>query len=641
MRSMPELATKYRFGPYEVQVRTRELYNQGLKLKLRPQAFQVLQILVEHAGDAVTREEFRQTLWPAGTFVDFEHGLNTSIKELRRVLGDSAADPRYIETLPKVGYRMMVPVEREDPAVSVPVIVKPHTSRPNSEIPASPLAETKPKLNLHRIWILYGALALVLAALAGFWQWRRLSVRVRPESTRLMFAVLPFENLTGDLSKEYLSDGLTEEMIVQFGRRDPQHFGVIARTSVMPYKHSQKELSQIARELGVQYVLEGSIRADSGKIRIAAQLIRVKDGAQAWGKEYDRPSLHFLIMQDQIAREISDEIELTLGDPKPTVAIMRPVLSEKQYEAYDFYLKGLYFWNKRTVEGFWQAIKYYQEAIADDDRNAPSYAGIANCYALLGGYSGEPQTEYISRARTAALRALNIDEALPEAHAALAVIVQDNDWDWQAAEKEYRRAIELNPNYATAHHWYAEHLGFRGRFDEAFRESDRARQLDPLSLVIATDRAVMLYYSRQYDRAIQQFRAVMELDPNFPRLGVLAFPYLEKGMFVEALEATRHGSEKGPWLWSEQAYVYGRSGQQAEARRMLAMLNDFSRLHPVDPSTFVVAYLGTGDNNLSLAWLEKAYMQHSYMLTTLKVDPIFDPLRGEARFRDLVRRVGL
>ncbi len=634
---MPELATKYRFGPYEVQVRTRELYKQGQKLKLRSQAFQVLRILLEHAGDAVTREEFRQMLWPAGTFVDSEHGLNTSIKELRRVLSDSAADPHYIETLPKVGYRMMVPVEREDPAAAVPVSVEPYTP----EIPASLLPEAQPKLERHRNWILYGALAIVLAALAGFWQWRRVTLRTQSDSPRLMFAVLPFENLTGDPGKEYLSDGLTEEMIAQFGRRDPQHFGVIARTSVMPYKHSQKELGQIARELDVQYILEGSVRTDSGNIRVAAQLIRVKDGARAWGKEYDRPSIHVLTMQDQIAREISDEIELTLGDHKPTVAVMRPALSREQYEAYDLYLKGLYFWNKRTVDGFWQAIKYYEQAIADDDKNAPSYAGMANSYALLGGYSGQPNPEYITRARTAALRALDIDESLPEAHAALAVIVQDYDWDWQTAEKEYRRAIELNSSYATGHHWYAEHLGFRGRFDEAFRESDRARQLDPLSLVIATDRAVMLYYSRQYDRAIQQFRAVTELDPEFPRVGVLAFPYLKKGMFAEALEATRHGSGKGPWAWSDQAYVYGRSGRLEEARHMLAMLNDFSRLHPVDPSTFVVAYLGIGDTNLSLAWLQKAYTQRSYMLTTLKVDPIFDPLRGDARFQNLVRRVGL
>jgi tetratricopeptide (TPR) repeat protein len=246
----------------------------------------------------------------------------------------------------------------------------------------------------------------------------------------------------------------------------------------------------------------------------------------------------------------------------------------------------------------------------------------------------------MTRARTAALRSLEIDESLPEAHTALAVIVQNYDWDWKGAENEYRRAIELNPSYATGHHWYAEHLGLTGRFDEAFRESGRARQLDPLSLVIATDGAVLSYYSRQYDRAIQQFQDVKERDPNFPRISKVAYAYVEKRRFAEALAITET-SLSGPWLWAQLAYVYGRAGRQDEARRALAQLNDLSQLHPVDPSAFVLAYLGIGNKTETLAWLDKAYAQHSNTMTTLKVDPIFDPMRGDARFEDVVRRVGL
>jgi tetratricopeptide (TPR) repeat protein len=244
------------------------------------------------------------------------------------------------------------------------------------------------------------------------------------------------------------------------------------------------------------------------------------------------------------------------------------------------------------------------------------------------------------QARTAALRALEIDEGLPEAHTALAVILQNYDWDWKRAEKEYQRAIELNPSYATGHQWYAEHLGYLGRFDEAFRESERARQLDPLSLVIATDGAMLSYYSRQYDRAVQQFHDVRELDPAFPRVSKVAYAYAEKRMFAEA-QAITEAALSGPWGWAQLAYVYGRSGQQEKARLALAKLNDVSQLHPVDPSAFVVAYLGIGDKTKTLDWLEKAYAQHSNTMTTLKVDPIFDPIRGDPRFQDLVHRVGL
>lgn len=283
---MPLQAAKYRFGPYEVQIRTRELYKQGIRLKLRPQAFQVLNLLLERAGDVVTREELRRKLWPEGTFVGFEQGLNTSIKELRRALNDSPGEPRYIETLPKVGYRLIAAVEREEPASEISALGV-HSAAAairEPELPIAILTEPPPKPGRQRTWILYGVIALLLVTLAGYWRWRRVSVPAHAADARLMFAVLPFENLTGDPAQEYLSDGLTEEMTAQFGRLDPQHLGVIARTSVMSYKHTQKRLAEIARELGVQYLLEGSVRTDSKNIRVSVQLIRAEDQAQAWEK---------------------------------------------------------------------------------------------------------------------------------------------------------------------------------------------------------------------------------------------------------------------------------------------------------------------------------------------------------------------
>ncbi len=307
------------------------------------------------------------------------------------------------------------------------------------------------------------------------------------------------------------------------------------------------------------------------------------------------------------------------------------------------YLKGQFLWNKRTPEGFRQAVDYFQQAVTKDPNYAQAYAGLANSYALMGGYSGEPQGEFISKARSAAQRALELDENLAEAHTALALIAQNYDWDWKTAEKEYRRAIELNPNYATAHHWYAEHLALLGHFDEALRESERARELDPLSLIIATDNGAILYFSRQYDRAIEKLRAVLEVDPNFLHAHILAYVYVQKGMFADAqadLEKLRR-VDATPWSLAQSAYVFGRFGQQAEARRALDKLEQLNRRRQIDAALILIAYVGMGNKDEAFAWLEKAYSQHSNVLTTLKVDPAFDPLRSDPRFKDLLRRVGL
>ena len=323
----------------------------------------------------------------------------------------------------------------------------------------------------------------------------------------------------------------------------------------------------------------------------------------------------------------------------------QPVLSPKSAEAQELYRKGMYFWSKRTVGGFQQAIEYFQQATTIDPNYALAYAGLANSYTLLTGYSSASSTLYMPQARAAALRALELDERLAEAHTALALIVQNHDWDWQTAGKEYRRAIELNPNYATAHQWYAEHLMWLGRFDEALGESERAHQLDPLSLIIATDNGAILYFSRQYDRAIEQCHTVLRKDPNFGRAaGIVAYAYVEKGMFEQALadeEILRRFYGEGPWHWSLLAYIYGRAGQLGKARRELEKLERLSRHELLNPVIMLWAHLGMGNKEEALADLEKAYSEHFNNLTALKVDPAFDPLRSDPRFQDLLRRVGL
>ena len=337
-------------------------------------------------------------------------------------------------------------------------------------------------------------------------------------------------------------------MITQLGNLDPSHLGVIARTSAMYYKNRAVPLDQVGRELKVQYILEGSVRRDSDKVRITAQLIQVKDQTHLWAREYDRELSSLLSVQEDIAQATSNDIQIALGveSRRPTA---RPISRPANYEAYDLYLNGLYFWNKRTPDGFQRASAFFQKAIEADPHYARAYAGLADDYAMMSNYGLVSAKEYTPKARAAALKALQLDDSLAEAHASLAAIAENYDQDWHTAEREYRRAIELNPNYATAHHWYAECLGFEGRFDDALAESERARQLDPLSLIIAADNGAILYFARQYDRAIERFRSVLEMDPGFARAHLVVAAYVQKGQFKDALsdiEAWRRAAGDAP-----------------------------------------------------------------------------------------------
>lgn len=461
-----------------------------------------------------------------------------------------------------------------------------------------------------------------------------------------MLAVLPFENLTGDAGQEYFSDGLTEEMIAQLGQLNPKRLGVIARTSVMQYQRSRQPLEQISRDLGVQYVLEGSVRRDSQKVRITAELIQMSDQKTIWSRQYDRELTSILALQGEIAQEIAHEIQLILGDEgKRFAADPKPGASPVSYDAYDLYLKGRYFWNKRSAQGFQQAIVCFQQAVTKDPNYARAYAGLADSYALTSSYNLGRQEDLMPKARAAALRALQIDDTLAEAHTSLALIAENYDWDWETAGKEFRRAIELNPGYPTAHQWYAEYLAWQGRFDQAFAEMEQARQLDPLSLSITTDHAATLYYSRQYDRAIEELRSVIDMDPAFPRArAILVLSYVQKRRFSEALAHVENlpRIDPSPGVWALEAYAYGRSGQPAQARRALAKFEQLNRHGQLNPTTFLaLAYAGIGDKEKFFACLHQAFVERSNSLTALKVDPMYDPFRGDPRFQALLRQVGL
>ena len=635
-KNPPSPSPVYRFGVFQANLAARELRKHGVRIRLPGQPFCILSMLLEKPGEVVTREEMRQRLWSSDTFVDFEHSLNSAIKKLRAALGDTPENSRYIETVPRMGYRFIAPVEEisatdttvDAAEVNVPTSVKEVKETPRPTWLAS-----------------VGIAVCLLAALGAYVLWSNSKPRPQPLSRRLMLAVLPFENLTGDAGQDYFSDGLTEEMIAQLGHLDPERLGVIARTSVMHYKHGHEQLAQIGRELAVQYVLEGSVRRDSGKVRITAQLVQMKEQMPVWSRQYDRELSGLLALQGEIAQEIADEIQPILGsDHKLITADRKSSASPSSYEAYDLYLKGRYFWNKRTKDGFQQAAEYFQQAIAKDPNYARAYAGLADTFGLMSTWLLVPQNEFMPKARDAALKALRIDASIAEAHASLALVAEHYDYDWQTAEKEFKQAIQLDPGYGTAHQWYAECLSFQGRFDEALAESERARQLDPLSVIIARDHGTILYFSRQYDRAIEQFRAVRQMDPDFPRSGGFIEAYVQREQFADALAELDKPRTYGSavWYWSYLAYVCGHSGQRAQAQRALARLELLARRSPSDLTLpLLVAYVGTDRKDETIALLQKAYSEHSGVLVTIKVDPHYDPLRDDPRFQDLLRRVGL
>jgi TolB-like protein/DNA-binding winged helix-turn-helix (wHTH) protein/Tfp pilus assembly protein PilF len=627
-----------RFGDgFEFDRGTLELRQRETPIKLERIPCAVLLLLLERNGELVTRAEIIERVWGKDVFVDADNGINVAIRKIRLAIGDNPEQPQYLQTLTGRGYRFIAPVEPPAAVVDKP---PPEPSHPDL-LPPEPSAEPTTSRFFPRRSIA-GIVVLACIAFGVYFAWSRVHVRESDAQGRVMLAVLPFENLTGDPAQEYFSDGLTEEMITQLGKLDPQRLGVIARTSVMHYKHTTQGFSQIAGELGVHYILEGSVRRDAEKVRITAQLIQVKDQTHLWAHEYDREMKDLLALQEDIARQVAEQTRLVLDRNAPAVRGAAGARSPEAVAAHDLYLKGKYCWNKRTTEGLQQAGDYFAQAVAVDPAYAEAYAGLASSYALLGAYLAAP-AQYMPKARAAAQRAIELDPGLPEAHAALGWIEENYEWNWAGAEREFQRAIELDPNYATGHHWYAEYLAWRGRFDEALRESDIARQLDPLSLIIASDHGAILYYSRRYQQAIDQCRKVLDVEPSFPRAHIIVFAYAQMAKFPEALAdiAQLQQSDDAARLWVMQAYVYGKMGETAEAEKAIEHLERASRNGSLDPAILAVAYLGVGANEKALNSLEEAYLRHSNVLTTLRVDPVFDPVRSNPRFIELLRKVGL
>jgi TolB-like protein/DNA-binding winged helix-turn-helix (wHTH) protein/Tfp pilus assembly protein PilF len=609
----------------------------------------LLELLLERPGEVVTREELRSRVWPNESFGDFDQAVNIAIAKLRSALGDSAENPRYIETLPKRGYRFIaeVSVVEADTRPTKPVSVAEDVPGPEPEteqvdqLRAIRLATITPVVPKRRFWptrevIAVLAPVLILGTLA-VWLFRPhgdASVGIGS------LVVLPLENLSGDASQDYFADGMTDELITDLAQISALR--VISRTSAMVYKGARKPLPQIARELNVDAVVEGTVLRAGDQVRITAQLIQAPDDKHLWAESYEGNVRDTLALQNKVARAIAEQIRINLNPHEQAALKNARVLNP---EAYESYLKGRYFWNKRTANGLKVALAYFNQAIEEDPKYAQAYSGLADTYALLGDWQYAVMTpkEALPKAKAAAMKALELDDSLSEAHNSLAFCLEGFDWDFGSAEKEFLRAIELNPGYATAHHWYSWHLSLLGRNAEAIAEMRKAENLDPLSLIINADLAELLLIAHLPDESIQQSRKTLEMDANFALAhNQMGQGYLEKHMFGEAIAEIQKAiqlSGGSPTFTANLARAYAASGQKAAAMEQLNDLKKRSASGDPHSSEIAIIYAALGNSDQAMTWLDKSYEQRFNPGILLR--PGFDPLRSDSRFQDLVRRIGL
>jgi TolB-like protein/DNA-binding winged helix-turn-helix (wHTH) protein/tetratricopeptide (TPR) repeat protein len=641
----------FRFGSFQVDLRTGELHKHGTRVRLQEQPFKILAMLLARRGELVTREELRTGLWPKDTFVDFDHGLNAAVKRLRDTLNDSAEKPRFVETIGRRGYRFIATldvVEEEPPEELLSAsadLPKPHPPESTDKAHEAPLAEIAPPVanpplarRALQMLVVVPALA-VIVILAGllFWEARRPSRHATLLPVRSL-AVLPLEDLSGDTSQDYFADGLTDELITDLGQISALR--VISRTSVMQYKGRLEPLPRIAQQLNVDAVVEGTVFRSGNRVRITAQLIDARSDTHLWAQAYEGGLRDVLTLQNTVATDIADQVRIRLTPHERATLHTTRVVDPAAHEAY---FKGRYFWDKRTSDGIRKAIDYFEEAIRDDPNFAQPYAGLALVYAALPDYAAMPPRDCYAKARVAATRALQLDDSLPEAHTALAGIAVTGDYNWLVSEQEFQRAIQLNPGYADAYHWHAFNLAFMSRWDEAISEIDHARSLDPLSIIINANQGFVFYHARQFDQAIAVERRAMELDPGNPIIyEYLGLAYLGKGMHQESVASLRKAVDLSGGvaeIQAELAYAYAAIGDRAAARQILSQLETRSHREYVPSYSLSVAYAGLGDRTQALTRLEQAYEERCDLMPTINVSPLFDSLRNEPRFQRLVRRI--
>jgi TolB-like protein/DNA-binding winged helix-turn-helix (wHTH) protein/Tfp pilus assembly protein PilF len=638
-----------RFGTFEVDLAARELRKQGVKITLQERPFQVLVVLLEHPGEVVTRDELYRRLWPADTFVDFDVGLNTAIKKLRDALRDTADSPRFVETLPRKGYRFIVPIESG--AAESGVIIVGGDSQRRFDEPVVAVGGTTgaaPSTSAARrhLWVAWLGVACV-AGIGVLVVARHLHGSPDPLAGSTgapiqSVAVLPFDNLTGDLSQDYFVDGITDALITELAQI--KTLRVISRTSVMYYKSSKKSLSEIVRDLHVDAVVEGTVRRARDQVWIDPHLVDAATGRDLWAKSYELRLGEVPVVQNQVAQGIVAELRLELTTAERTrLASPRPPLN---VEAYDAYLQGRYYWNMRTEEGLKKSVDFFQRAIRIDPKYALAYAGLADSYNSLGRSVAAAMTgiEAGARAHDAAAKALELDPNLGEAHAALGYAKYAFEWDWAGADREFQHAIDLSPGYATAFHWYSLYLSSMGRNDLALTMIQRAQRLDPVSPNILRMVGAQLAALGRYDEALQAANTAIELDPNHYNTHLtLGNIYLRMknvpgaiAEFDKAVEVSRRGLAPLTQL----AYAYALVGRTAESEQLLAEVERRDDAN-VYSSYCAAVCTALGRRNDAFMRLEKAFQSHSGALVDVRVQPAFIPLYPDKRFASLLQRMNL
>ena len=614
----PDPTTSYHFGVFQLIPHEHQLLCNGNQIALPPKTFETLVVLVEKSGRLIEKEELMQTLWP-DTFVE-EANLTHHISALRKALGEKENGQQYIQTVPRRGYRFVADVRKS--------VTEPHT-----------LVELTPRKRSIRNVVL---VSLIIAAviLLGYVTYTRIWTRKSTQTGKIVLLVLPFENPSGNPEEQFFSDGMTEEMITELANLQPDRLRVIARTSAVRAKSSGKSIDQFAHELGADYVLESSVYRVNDRVRINARLFKVTDQSPLWAQAYDRELHDILGLQNEIARSISQEIALQLNaaNQPATVRQIDP-------EAHEAYLKGLYYFDKLTEPAMKTSIEYFQRAIEKEPGYAAPYARMARAYGLLGNFNSLRPEEAYPKEKEAALKALEIDGRLAEARAALGWAKLFYDRDWDGAREEFQKAVDLNPNLASAHQAYATYFVCMGQFDRGEAEILKAQELDPINLNIKADVGWNLFFARRTDEAIAQLKQVVQMDPGFSIAhNFLAHAYQQKGMFDEAIREAQKAAELlngSEHRLGNLGDAYARAGKKQEALSILARLKKASRDHYISPYQTGLIYASLGQPDEALDWLERAYNDRFWMMAFLKVDPRWDSLRSHPRFIDILRRTGL
>ncbi len=631
MNTLP--SARVRFGAFELDLSTGELRSieapdPNNKVLLREQVFQVLRMLLEREGKIVTREEIKSRLWADDTVVDFDHSINATIKTLRRALGDSADNPRYVETLARRGYRLMLPIQYLESA--------PETAlKKDGEQPEQSAAEISE--NTARVqrqmkphwWKTAVALASVVILVgAGYISWRHF--RSTPLPRKTMLAVLPFENLTGDPNKEYLADGLTEETISQLGRLNPEQLGVIARTSVMGYKHKDVRLDQIGRDLSVQYVLENSLRESGDHMRLTAQLVQVKDQTHLWSQDYDYPAKDTLNVEDNVAKAVTQEIGLRLTSQQQANLVRTHPVNPEAFEAY---FQGRYLGRDPNV-----AAEYFERATQLDPSYALAWVWLSHARYRQADSGRVPTEEGHRLAREAVERALSLDPNLAEAHEQMGDMKQLIDFDWAGANASYQRAIALEPGNARFLGSAAQWAVILGRVDEGLRLARRAIELDPLNARLRVDLGQLEYWTGALDEAVADLKRGLELDPQATSHIFLAEIYVIQGRAPEAL-AEIEQEQSDQFRLEHYAIAYHSLGRGKESDTALQEL--ITKYHTIDAYQIAEAYAFRNQPNEAFDWLDRAYAQRDGGLIETKVDPLLKSLHKDPRFAAFLKKLNL